>query len=91
METYGTAGDYVLVVSHTGDTVQAAKRSVYRLLTRINIPNSPFWRVDIGDRLRKQLPLLQANGYATGMDFAPKKPEPKQEGERFGDTVVIYV
>ena len=64
-----TAGDYVLVMSATGPTVWKAKQTVYRRLKRLSLPNSPMYRTDIGDRLSKQLPLIQAQGYATGMVF----------------------
>src|SRR5262249_20497037 len=75
----GTAGDYVLVMSATGQTVRAARDTAYRRLKKLIIPNSPMYRTDIGDRLAKQLPKLQAHGYATGMEFreAPK-PAPKE-------------
>jgi phosphoribosylamine---glycine ligase len=65
-----TAGDYVLVVSATGDTVYEAKQTCYRRLKQINLPNSPMWRTDIGDRLAKQLPQLQDHGFAAGMSFS---------------------
>ena len=65
-----TAGDCVLVVSATGPTVLSTKQKVYRRLKRLQVPNSPMYRTDIGDRLSKQLPLLQAMGYATGMSFS---------------------
>lgn len=64
-----TAGDYLLVASATGKTVSAAKTKVYTRLKTLEVPNSPFWRTDIGDRLRGQLPEIQSRGYATGMDF----------------------
>lgn len=65
-----TAGDYVLIMSGTGETVYGAKQVVYRRLKSLTVPNSPMWRTDIGDRLSKQLPKLQENGFATGMDFS---------------------
>lgn len=65
-----TAGDYVLVMSATGLTVYEAKTTAYRRLKRLTLPNSPMWRTDIGDRLSKQLPELQAKGFATGMAFS---------------------
>ena len=65
-----TAGDYVLVMSATGDTVRGAKLKAYRRLDRLIVPNSPMYRTDIGDRLAKQLPKIQAMGYATGMQFS---------------------
>jgi phosphoribosylamine--glycine ligase len=96
VDMYGTAGDYVLVVSAKDKTVVGAKRQVYSLLKQIEIPNSPMWRVDIGDRLRKELPILQKHGYATGLDFAPAKiteNNNKQEEDslQVGDLKVLYV
>ena len=54
----------------SGDTVFAAKQTCYRRLKQINLPNSPMWRTDIGDRLAKQLPKLQDHGFAAGMSFS---------------------
>lgn len=64
-----TAGSYVLVASGTGSSVREARAQAYRVLDRIQIPASPFWRPDIGQRLRKQLPDIQQHGYATGLTF----------------------
>lgn len=64
-----TAGDYVLVASGTGETITEAKKKAYRHLKVLSLPNSPMYRTDIGNRLKKQLPLLQSMGYATGMTF----------------------
>jgi phosphoribosylamine--glycine ligase len=63
------AGDYLLVASGTGETVRQARGSAYRTLEKIQAPASPFWRPDIGQRLKAQLPEIQAQGYATGMNF----------------------
>jgi phosphoribosylamine--glycine ligase len=65
-----TAGDYVLVASGTGETVRQSKKAAYRILDKLDMPNSPFWRTDIGDRLSKQLTILQSYGYATEMLFS---------------------
>ena len=64
-----TAGDYVLVMTSTGDTVTQCRNTVYRRLKRLSVPNSPMWRTDIGVRLNKELPNLQKLGFATGMTF----------------------
>lgn len=66
---YTTAGDYVLVVSSTGESVSEAKKAAYSNLEKLSLPNSCMYRTDIGNRLKKQLPSLQALGYATGMKF----------------------
>jgi hypothetical protein len=63
-----TAGDYVLVATGEGETITGARRSVYSGLKKIKIPNSPFYRTDIGaGRLKKQLPELQRLGYLKGL------------------------
>lgn len=65
-----TAGDYVLVCTGSGDTITGARRSVYSAIKKVKIPNSPFYRTDIGaGRLKKQLPDLQRLGYAAGLSY----------------------
>lgn len=64
-----TAGDYVLVASGTGETVTQAKKAAYAILDELSLPNSPMYRTDIGNRLKKQLPRLQSMGLATGMSY----------------------
>lgn len=65
----GTAGDFVLVGAGTGETVEQAKREAYRVLKKLSLPNSPMYRTDIGNRLKKQLPRLQAMGFADSMTY----------------------
>src|SRR5260370_22256039 len=67
-----TAGDYVLVMTATGMTVQDTRTKVYRRLDRVKkrMPGSPMYRKDIGVRLAKQLPKLQAFGYAENLTFS---------------------
>lgn len=65
-----TAGDYVLVVTAVAETVRDAALTSYRRLERLKVPNSPMYRTDIGKRLAKQLPTLQAQGYASGMVYS---------------------
>jgi phosphoribosylamine--glycine ligase len=64
-----TAGDYLLIACGTGDTVRAARAGAYKILDKLKMPNGPFWRIDIGERLSKELPKLQAKGYALGMTY----------------------
>lgn len=64
-----TAGDYVLVATGQGESVRQARGRAYRILERIKVPASPFWRPDIGQRLKTQLPEIQRHGYASGMQF----------------------
>lgn len=67
-----TAGDYVLVMTATGTTVQEIRDKVYRRLARIKrqMPSSPMYRTDIGQRLASQLPKLQKMGYCLGLQYA---------------------
>ena len=71
LPTVLTAGDYVLVTTGVGDTVRRARSQTYRILDKIKAPASPFWRPDIGMRLKKQLPIIQAKGFASSpkMEF----------------------
>lgn len=64
-----TAGDYVMVVVGTGGTVGGAYKATYKVVEEISWPNSHMYRTDIGKKLRKELPLLQAHGFATGLEY----------------------
>lgn len=64
-----TAGDYVLVASGTGASILEAKKKSYKILKQLSLPNSPMYRTDIGNRLKKQLPELQAMGFAMNLQF----------------------
>jgi phosphoribosylamine--glycine ligase len=96
----GTAGDYVLVMTELGASVKEAQRSVYRHLQSLTVPNSPMWRTDIGDRLRKELPLLQKHGLAKGMSYQPtsstelqirRSTPSKNVSMQIGQMQIIYV
>lgn len=65
-----TAGDYVLIATGTADTVSRARERAYAAIRRPHIPSEPFWRPDIGQRLRHDLPKLQRHGYAAGVRYA---------------------
>jgi phosphoribosylamine--glycine ligase len=68
-----SAGDYILVVTGKGNTVREATRLTYRRLKKLTMPCSPAYRTDIGLRLKKQLPLIQAHGYITGMKYQTER------------------
>ena len=65
-----TAGDYVLVATALGETVQSARDLVYRRLERLKLPNSPMYRTDIGTRLSRQLPEIQKHGFVSNFLFS---------------------
>lgn len=60
-----SAGDYILVSSGTGDTVAEAKAEAYKGIESVEMPNSAFYRTDIGDRVAKDLATLQKHGYCS--------------------------
>lgn len=70
-----TAGDYVMCMTATGTTVQDIRQKVYRRLeaVRKRMPGSPMYRTDIGQRLAKQLPQLQAQGYASHLIYSSQQ------------------
>ena len=47
-ETVITAGECVCTISGNGQTVAVAKKAAYRNLKKIELPNSPMYRTDIG-------------------------------------------
>ena len=69
-ETICTAGDYVLIATGLGGTVEEARESAYSTAWEINWPSNRMFRTDIGVRLEEQLPLLQKWGYAKGMEYS---------------------
>jgi phosphoribosylamine--glycine ligase len=70
LPTFVSAGDYILVTTGLGDTVKAAKQQALRVMKTLEMPNSPMYRTDIGDRLKKQLPICQRFGFAKGLQWA---------------------
>jgi phosphoribosylamine--glycine ligase len=60
-----TAGDYVCVITGTGDKVSEAHTDAYKNLKKIELPNSPMYRTDIGLRLKDQLAELRSYGFCT--------------------------
>jgi phosphoribosylamine--glycine ligase len=70
MNGYVTCGDYVMIVTGLGDTINKARKDAYDMVDKIKIPNSLFYRQEIGaGRMKKHLPMLHNLGYAKGMDF----------------------
>jgi phosphoribosylamine--glycine ligase len=64
-----TVGTYVLQTTGVADTVKEAKDKAYEIMKKIELPNNQQYRIDIGDKLEKDLPKLQNFGFATGMKF----------------------
>ena len=68
-ETLVTAGNYILVVVDTGESVTAASEGVYDTLKGLSLPNNFMYRTDIGERLEEELKVLQKHGFAEKMRF----------------------
>jgi phosphoribosylamine-glycine ligase len=66
MPCYTTAGDYVAVVTGTGDTINGASRSAYAAVRKLEIAGGKMFRNDIGE-LGEKLTNVQKHGYATGL------------------------
>jgi phosphoribosylamine--glycine ligase len=69
LETTVTAGDYILVGTCTGKTVQDAAKRVYEVMWTVDLPSNRMFRTDIGKRLEKDLGELKRHGYASGMVY----------------------
>lgn len=72
-EMYVTAGDYVLVATGTADTIEKAAQKAYKVIDKIEIPNSLIVRNDIGKRLEKELPKLQEYGFCESFKYEDKE------------------
>jgi phosphoribosylamine---glycine ligase len=58
-----TCGDYVLVATGTDYSVKGAQMRANRAMKKVEIPLSPGWRDDIGERIKDQLPRLREHDY----------------------------
>jgi phosphoribosylamine--glycine ligase len=64
-----SSGTYLVVATGLGDTVREAQKEAYKAVDSIELPNDPIYRTDIGERCKKQLPILQEAGYATEWSY----------------------
>jgi phosphoribosylamine-glycine ligase len=64
-----SAGQYLLTVSGRGWSVEEAVAGAFSRVKQLEVPNSPVYRIDIGERLEKQLPELQEFGYAVSWEW----------------------
>lgn len=63
-----TSGEYVAIMTALGDTVEQARKRVYRNIDKISLPDM-ILRDDIGEKLEAQLPKLHGFGYVPEMDY----------------------
>jgi phosphoribosylamine--glycine ligase len=65
-----TCGDYTMVVTGTGETITAARKDCYTAVKKVKIPNSMFYRPDIGaGRMKRDIIDLHKWGYAKGLEY----------------------
>lgn len=64
-----TAGECVCTISGNGKTVEDSIERAYRYVDRIELPNSPIYRTDIGHRVEGALENLQKHGYCQDWEF----------------------
>lgn len=65
---YKTTGEYVMVCTGLGKTIEKARKSVYGTVKNIKFPSS-MYRTDIGEKLKDKLPQLHGMGYALGVNY----------------------
>ena len=63
-----TTGDYIAVVTGTGDSVQKATKRAYNTVKQLHVPDM-IYRDDIGEDLGPKIENLQNYGYATEWEF----------------------
>jgi len=71
-EIWSTAGDYLIVVTGTGNSVSQAAKRCYATVDELSIPDM-IVRDDVGESLEKKIPELQKHGYATEFTYDQQK------------------
>ena len=66
---WATAGMVIGVACASGKTIRQASRKAYRELDQLRMPASPYWRNDIGELLKTDIPKLRAHGFAMGLEY----------------------
>ena len=61
---WATCGDYIAVVTGTGNSITRACKRAYKVVKELSIPDV-IYRDDIGEKLEEEIPKLQAHGFAT--------------------------
>jgi phosphoribosylamine--glycine ligase len=59
---YQTTGEYVMVATGLGKTVEKARKAVYDVVDQVKFPNA-MYRTDIGEKLENSLTKLHGFGY----------------------------
>lgn len=68
-DSWTTSDNYLAVVTGLGKTVEKACERAYATVKELHVPEL-IYRDDIGERLKDDLPKLQAFGYAAEFEYA---------------------
>lgn len=68
-DIWSTAGDYLAVVTGLGKTVEKAAERAYATVDELHVPDL-IYRDDVGEKLEKELPKLQAFGFAMEFEYS---------------------
>lgn len=68
-DLWTTSDDYIAVVTGLGKTVEKACERAYATAKELHVPDL-IYRDDIGEKLEKELPKLQAYGYAAEFEYS---------------------
>lgn len=64
---YQTAGEYVLVVTALGKTIERARKKVYAAVDEVHFPDA-IYRNDGGDKVERNLETMHRHGYALELE-----------------------
>lgn len=67
-DTWTSVGPYLAVITGLGTTVRQAKHRAYATLKELSVSNG-FYRDDIGEGLKEQIPELHKHGFATEFKY----------------------
>jgi len=59
-----SAGDYLCVATGLGESVREAQKEAYKAVDSLEVPDNLMYRTDIGEKMKKWIPELQAHGFA---------------------------
>lgn len=63
-----TSGEYIACITGLGKTVRESSKNAYKNIEQIHVSNA-FYRNDIGEKVKKMIPELQAHGFATAWEY----------------------
>jgi phosphoribosylamine--glycine ligase len=63
-----TSGDYIAVVTGLGKTVSEARKACYKTVEEIHVADG-FFRDDIGEHMKKDIPTLQTHSFAEEWEY----------------------